>query len=110
MRLTTTFLSLCILTAAPFASAATESNSNTFEKSLQEFGKKLDRAQARGEKLGQEAKKEWQELKVKTEKASDEVASNTKEKGQDWGNRFKGAMTELGVGLQNAWAKLKGEK
>lgn len=110
MRLTTTFLSLCILSAAPFASAATEPTTNTFEKSMQEFGKKLDKAQARGEKLGQDAKKEWQDLKAKTEKATDEVATNTKEKGQDWGKRFKSAMSELGQGMQNAWEKLKGEK
>lgn len=110
MRLTTAILSLGLISAAPFASAATESNSNTFEKSLQEFGKKLDKAQARGEKLGQDAKQEWQELKVKTEKATDEVAANTKEKSQDWGKRLKGAVSELQTGLHNAWIKLKGEK
>ena len=110
MKLITTLISMTILSAAPFATAATESNQNTFEKSLQDFGKKLDQAQAKGEKLGQDAKKEWIELKAKTEKATEEAANSTKEKRKDWGKRLQSAASEVGAGFRNAWNKLTGEK
>jgi hypothetical protein len=103
-------ISFMILSAAPFAGAATESTQNSYEKSFQEFGKKLDEAQAKGQKLGQDAKKEWQDLKTKTEKATEQAASASKEKRQDWSNRLQGAVSELGVGFRKAWNKLKGEK
>ena len=76
---------------------------------MQTFGKKLDQAKARGEKLGTEAKKEWKELQAKTEKATDEVANKTQAKGKDWRARVESAATEFGAGIRNAWNKLKGE-
>lgn len=99
-------LCLMIICSAPFAGAATESNSDSFEKSFQNLGKKLDQAKAKGVEVGEDAKREWRELKAKTEQA----AADTKEKRNDWSERLKGAVTELGAGLNNAWAKLKGEK
>ncbi len=107
MRLLTLLLSVLAIYAAPL-SAATEPNS--FEKSFQDFGKKLDEAKAKGHELSQDAQKEWNELKAKTEKASKEAAENTKETRKDLGERLKGAVSELGTGIHNAWVKLKGEK
>jgi hypothetical protein len=110
MRLITTLISITMLAAAPFAGAATEKSQDSYEKSFQEFGKKLDEAQAKGQKLSQDAKKEWQELKAKTEKTTEQAAAASKEKREDWGQRLQGAVSELGQGFRKAWTKLKGEK
>ena len=92
-----------------FISSFASTEENSFEKSLQSFGKKLDEAKAKGKKLGKEAKKEWEEIQAKTEKATEEAADKTEEKGKDWGARLKGAATEFGEGIKNAWNKLKGD-
>jgi hypothetical protein len=110
MRLITTLISFMILAAAPLAGAAVESSQNSFEKSFQEFGKKLDEAHAKGQKLGQDAKKEWQELKAKTEKTTEQATATGKEKSADWSHRLQSAVSELGQGFHKAWVKLKGEK
>lgn len=93
------------------AQAATEENS--FEKSLQNFGKKLDEAKAKGEKLGTEVKKEWKEIQSKTDQATgqlaDQIADKTEAKGKDWTTRVKGAFNELSTGVKNAWNKLNGD-
>ena len=89
------------------AQAATEENS--FEKSLQSFGKKLDEAKAKGEKLGADVKKEWKQIQSKTDQATDQIADKTEAKGKDWSTRVKGAFNEFGVGVKNAWSKLKGD-
>jgi len=98
-----------IVTSLFFLSSFAATEENSFEKSLQNFGKKLDQAKAKGEKLGQEAKKEWKEIQSKTEKATNEAAAKTEERGKDWGTRVKGALSEFGAGVKNAWNKLKGD-
>jgi hypothetical protein len=110
MRLITVLIFFMIFAAAPFAGAATENSQDSYEKSFQEFGKKLDEAHAKGQKLGQDAKKEWQELKAKTEKTTEQAAAASKEKREDWGHRLQGAVSEVGQGFRKAWNKLKGEK
>ena len=107
MRLFLLSTSLMILLAALPASSATDEVS--FEKSLQKFGKKLDEAKAKGQKLGEEAQKDWKEIQSKTEKATDELATKSEAKGKDWQGRLKGAFTEFGAGVKNAWEKLKGD-
>jgi F0F1-type ATP synthase membrane subunit b/b' len=103
MRLLLVIASLFLFSAG----AATQENS--FEKSFQSFGKKLDQAKAQGKQLGKDAKKEWKEIQAKTDKATDELAEKTEAKGKDWKARLKGAFSELGAGMKNAWNKLKGE-
>lgn len=103
MRILIGILCLFLITAK----AATEEKS--FEKSLQNFGKKLDQAKAKGEKLEAEVKKEWKEIQSKTDQATDQIAENTEAKGKDWTTRVKGAFTEFGAGVKNAWNKLKGD-
>lgn len=110
MRLITALISFTIFMTAPFAGAATETSQDSYEKSFQEFGKKLDEAQIKGQKLGQDAKKEWQELKAKTEKTTEHAMAASKEKREDWGQRLQGAVSELSTGFRRAWSKLKGEK
>lgn len=82
---------------------------NSFEKSFQKFGQKLDKAKAKGEELGEDAKKEWKELKAKTEETAGEAKEQTKQKSQTWGARIKGAFTDFGAGVKNAWHTLKGD-
>lgn len=108
MRLLSIILSLFTIYSTPFASAATDTNS--FEKSFQNLGKKLDQAKAKGQEVGQDAKEEWQELKAKTEKVTTVAKEETKEARDDWSQRLNGAFTEFGAGIRNAWSKLKGEK
>lgn len=91
------------------ATAPASPQSNSFEESFKTFGKKLDQAKAKGEKLGADAKKEWKELKQKTEKVADSAAEKTQAKSKDWSERIKGAASEIGTGIKNAWAKLVGE-
>ncbi len=100
---------LLILTSLFFFSAVASTEDNTFEKSLQTVGKKIDQAKAKGEKLGTEAKNEWKAIQAKTEKATDDIGEKTEAKGKDWGTRVKGAFTEFGAGVKNAWNKLKGD-
>jgi hypothetical protein len=92
MRLITALLSLSIIYSTPFASAAVDNKPGTFEKNLQELGKKLDQA------------------KVKTEKAAEKAAEDTKETRKDWSARLSAAATEVQTGLKKAWQQLKGEK
>jgi|GEM_PF-5281345 len=92
-----------------FFSAVASTQENSFEKSFQDFGKKLDQAKAKGQKLGNDAKKEWKEIQAKTDKATDDLAEKTEAKGKDWKTRLKGAFTEFGAGVKNAWHKLQGE-
>lgn len=92
-----------------FFTVIASTQENSFEKNFQSFGKKVDQAKAKGEKLGTEAKKEWKDIQAKTEKAADNITDKTEAKGKDWRTRVKGAFTEFGSGVKNAWNKLNGE-
>lgn len=101
------FISL-LITFVTSSLAATESN--TFEQRFQKLGKKLDQAKAKGEKIGQEAKQELQELKALSEDAGAKALEESSEARKDWKKRFSAALSELGVGMKNAWQKLKGDE
>jgi len=98
-----------ILISFTLFSARASTQENSFEKSFAQFGKKLDQAKSEGKKLGQDAKKEWQDIQTKTDKATDELAEKTEAKGRDWRARVKSAAEEFGAGVKNAWNKLKGD-
>lgn len=77
----------------------------TFEKRLQQLGRKLDEAQARGQVLSEEAKRELRDLEARGRT----LAEDTKESRERWSARLMAAGREVGIGFKNAWEKLKGE-
>lgn len=89
-----------------FAASASALNADNIKKDLEKVGQDFKQL---GQDLKQTAKTVGQEVK----KASQEIHQDTKEVHQgvkntseDWGQRFKSAFTELGVGIKNAWNKL----
>lgn len=109
-----TIIIAILMTILPGAYSAAATENNSFEKSFQSFGKKIDdaaaKAKAKGQELGRETKEELNEMKAKTEQAAEEAAAKTKKQRDTWGARITGAFSDLGEGMKNAWNRLKGER
>lgn len=107
-------LILLILMTIPTAYSAAATENNSFEKSFQSFGKKIDnaknKAEAKTEELANKAKSEIDEAKAKTEEAASQAAAKTKQQRDTWSSRITGAASDLGQGFKNAWHRLTGER
>jgi molybdopterin converting factor small subunit len=96
----------------------------TFEQNYLRLQKKIEALKDKGEKVGEDTRKEIDalmvqmnhehaqlkhELEVKNQQVNQKI-EETKKREEDWSKRVGGAVQELGAGMKRAWNKLsKGE-
>ncbi|MGE0528520.1 MAG: hypothetical protein AB7G93_12865 [Bdellovibrionales bacterium] len=100
------FLFFTFLITAPAAPVLAATESNYFERNLQQVGKKLDAAKAKGEEataeLREEAATVYEDAREEAKKTKETVRSQS----SDWKKRLGSAFHEVKEGMKRAWSKL----